>query len=131
MDIYYRFFPLEQPEPLWPGSSEGEHHYHLDCALAGAFSRNIFILTDYDFNYTFLSSVEGSAGDPWLHYDMEGFMAYSAIRNQVEWDGNKYVRYIPTFYEFRGVEKWGGILAINWPFPDPYDYNACPYEELD
>jgi hypothetical protein len=82
-------------------------------------------------NYTFVSSVEGSGDDPWFHYDMEGILSYGAIKNQFEWDGNGYVRYVPTFYEFRGIEQWQGITAINWPYPNPNDTDACPYEELE
>ena len=125
VDAYYRFFPLDQPEPLWPSSAEGEHHYHMWTAfLPELLTEVIYVLTDYNLNYTFLSSVQSTQDDPWFHYDMEGYQVYPSIRNQVDWDGTQYVRHVPFFQEFRGVEKWGGILAINWPFPDPYDYQC-------
>lgn len=128
-DVYYRFYPPGQ-EPQYP--SPTEHHHYLPGLEGGAFNRSIYVLTDYEFNYTFLTSVETTdANDPWDHLDQLYIIEEQAIKNQYEWTGSDYERCTPGFYPFRGVEIYRGIIMINWPYPDPNDYYACPYENLE
>ncbi len=127
-DIYYRFLPIGQPIQY---PSPTENHHHVVSLGGGSLNRGFYVLADYEFNYTFRTSIVGMGGDPWDHDDMEFLHTEFAIKNQMEFDGAGYVRYVPEFYAFRGVEKWGGIMTINWPYPDPNDLYACPYEDLE
>ncbi|MBN1849512.1 MAG: hypothetical protein JW932_13100 [Deltaproteobacteria bacterium] len=124
-DIYFRFSPMDQPA-FWP--SETDYHYTVDRINGGEFSRSFYVLADYDMVYTFRATPEALAGDPFGHPYMYGYEDYQAVKNQIEWTGSYYTRWVPPFYDFRGVEMYGGIFIINEPYPDPDDLYACPYD---
>lgn len=125
-NIYYRFFPVGS-NVIWASSTD--YQYKLENLNAGEFSRSLYILTDYQYSYSYIASVNSHANDPFTHhYDVQGAWTMTSVKNQIESDN----RYTPPFYTFRGVDMWEGIKIINEPFityPDPNNPVQCPLEQ--
>jgi len=129
-DIYYRFYPAGTG-PYQASSAEGEHQYYIGSVKAGEFDKSLYILSDYEYECSYIATPKVDSSDSFIHYNMQKTVTWPAIKNQFDWDGAEYIRAVGTFYEFRGVLIWGGIRAINKSYPDSEDTEACLYEELE
>lgn len=127
-----------------PASNSGyasptEYNYQVSNIAAPGFSRAVYILTDYTFNYSFYAVWSGTnSDDQWYHSPWTTLYAGTAIKNQMDYvtdpeqcDGNPacYITYVPGYYTFRGVQMWwgGGVVFLNPEYPSG---SSCAYELL-
>jgi hypothetical protein len=120
-DIYVRFSPDANPQNASPTA----YNYYFANLSAGTFSRALYILSDYQFSYSFyITWIRKDASDPWTHIPSTYLYSGTAIKNQTE-----DIRYYPTFYNFRNTDMWwgGGLIYRNAPYPSD---SECSYNLL-
>jgi len=117
-DIYIKFSPDTDPQYASPA----EYNSYVSYLSAGNFVRAVFILTDYQFNYSFYTSwVKKDTNDYWGHLDSLQVYPGTAIKNQED--------IYPGLFTIRGNDMWwgGGLIYINPPYPEG---SACSYDSL-
>jgi hypothetical protein len=130
-DTYYLFSPggvVRNPDP-----DQGRYHYHIPLLEPGQLHRGPYILADYpSFIFTYLTSAEPlDPDDPFGHGKMAGLSVKPVIKNQIEWNAyyNGYVRYMPNFAVFRGVETWRSFTVL-YPQPYPGPDHPCSFWDI-
>ena len=123
-DIYIKLSPVNNPQNASPTVND----YHLPYLFAGGFSRALFILSDYDFEYSFYATRVKQDSDPWAHSPLTALFSGTAIKRQTNYTDDSdlcggeppcYLDYYPVFYTLRGVKMWwgGGVIYRNYPYP--------------
>ncbi|MBF0592615.1 MAG: hypothetical protein HQL02_11065 [Nitrospirae bacterium] len=134
-DVYLRYSPINNPLP----ASSTENLSSIAWINAGGFNRALYILTDYEFNYSDLfSQLKTTTDDKFRHPSGPTIFTGTAIKRQTEFvssnscdkEINKcYLQRNPGFYEFRGSNMWwgAGTILINNGYPT----NDCPFSQLN
>ncbi len=129
-NIYLRTSPVGDLK--YPSPTPGEHHHYVQHLPAATLNRSMYVISDEKFNFSVLAHMSKTdASDPWRHSYVSYARVQPSIRNQIEWNGKEWIRYMPTFYTFRGEQFWGGISIVNRPYPDPGNLNACSSGDLN
>ncbi|KJU83949.1 hypothetical protein MBAV_003860 [Candidatus Magnetobacterium bavaricum] len=136
-NIYLRYSPLDNPIP----ASASDNLATIAKINAGAFKRELYILTDYDFNYgvNFTGVETVNENNTFRHLSKGYLFQGMAIKRQTEfmssWNcdydpNNCYVQFEPGFYSFRGVYLWGGAGGIltNEAYPKS---SVCSFSQLN
>jgi hypothetical protein len=123
-DIYIKLSPVNNQQ----NASPTVYDYHVPYLFAGSFSRALFILSDYDFKYSFYSTRVKQDSDPWAHSPLTALFSGTAIKRQINYTDDSdlcggeppcYLDYYPMFYTLKGVKMWwgGGVIYRNYPYP--------------
>ncbi|MBF0609235.1 MAG: hypothetical protein HQL61_16980 [Magnetococcales bacterium] len=132
-NVYMRYSAINNP---LPASAQDK----IAWINAAEFNRSMYILTDYEFNYSELySQVITTNDDRFPHASGPRVFTGTAIKRQTEFvssdscdkEINKcYVQRNPGFYSFRGSNMWWGVgsILLNNEFPTG---SYCPYSQLN
>lgn len=126
-DIYFKFSSPDYPVYASPS----DYDISIPSIYAGDSIRVNYILTDYNFLYNSMQSLEGfDPEDLWSHSSSASNLYPGiAIKNQMEYEEDPavcapmsapcHIWWYPTFLEYRGVNLWwgGGIMHINNAYP--------------
>jgi hypothetical protein len=136
-DMFIRFSPA--PDCQDPSCTEDD--IVIPSMAAGEYNR-LFVLTDYQFCFSYCAT-------PIIHThpdDQFGFNSLPAgagvfpgLKNQAEYEDSDlcgllglespcYIRYIPEFVTFKGVDRWDRWIFDNAPYPSG---STCPNEALE
>ena len=126
-DIYFKFSSPDYPVYASPS----DYDISIPSIYAGDSVRVKYILTDYNFLYNSMQSMEGfDPEDPWSHSSSASNLHSGiAIKNQMEYEEDPavcspmsapcHIWWYPTFLEYRDISLWsgGGIMFINNAYP--------------
>ncbi|MFI5294707.1 MAG: hypothetical protein ACHQ0Y_06760 [Thermodesulfovibrionales bacterium] len=124
-NIYVKISSTENPQ----NASPTVYNAVVPFLYPGEFKRVMYILTDYNFKYSFYSTwIEAIYTDYWSHADKVHTLNGTAAKNQTDYTSDPavcgkdpvcYNSYHPVYYSLRGHDMWwgGGIVFINCPIP--------------
>ncbi|NWF93874.1 MAG: hypothetical protein HXY46_13240 [Syntrophaceae bacterium] len=134
-DLYIRFSSAASPQ----NASSTEYNLHIPLLVAGDyFIRRVFVLSDYEFSYGFISQVLKRDVDPFTHASYgPTIYPYKGLKNQTEpgtpercaalnvpYPCN--IRYYPDeFNLLRGQQLWEWVVFPNLSYPPG---SSCPLE---
>jgi hypothetical protein len=132
-DTYYLLWPdwwvggVTSPNP-----EQDIYNYHIPLVAPGDMHRGPYVLTNYTFIFTFLTSSDPTdPDDDYGHVIKGGLSIKNAIKNQIEWSyfHGYYIRYLPVFSVFRGKETraFNVIYPLAYPGPD----HPCSFWDLE
>jgi hypothetical protein len=98
-----------------------------DPISGGGFRRLGFILTDYNFSYSFLDRwLDADARDPFVTVEPAARFSGTAVKNQTDADGNTT---FSSMYMMRGIPMWwgAGVVWDNASYPST---SSCDWSAL-
>jgi hypothetical protein len=121
-DIYIKITSPSTPQ----NASPNDFDYYVPYLEAGHFYRALYILTDYNFSYSFHTSWVSRNAEPWYHADRVFLHSGNAVKDQTDFTTDCdpgpycYKEYSPSYYTYRGTEMWwgGGMIFVNQPYPE-------------
>ena len=135
-NIYIRLMPTN----VFQLASASVNNYSVSSLPAGQFMRATYILSDYNFNFSFYNSFTATdSNDIRAHYDNYNRWASSSIRRQTDFTEDSgqcsgapscYINNYPNFWLIRGFHSWAGGSLI-WDMI-PYPSNSqCLYADIN
>ncbi len=124
-NIYVKISSTENPQ----NASPTVYNAVVPFLYPGEFKRVMYILTDYNFKYSFYETwIAAVNTDYWSHADKVKTYNGTAAKNQTDYTSDPavcgkdpvcYNYYYPVYYSLRGHDMWwgGGIVFINGPYP--------------
>lgn len=125
-DIYVKVSLSADPQ----AASASVYDTVVPSLYPGEFKRVLYILSDYNFKYSFYSNWKADPDytDNWSHVKTLHTLNGTAVKNQTDYtsdpdvcgnDPSCYKYYYPKYYSLRGNDMWwgGGIVFINSPYP--------------
>jgi hypothetical protein len=125
-DIYVKISSIANPQDASPSV----YNAVVPLLYPGEFKRVMYVLTDYNFTYSFYETWSPAPGytDHWPQGDKVHTLNGTAVKNQTDYTSDPavcgkdplcYYSYHSVYYSLRGHDMWwgGGIVFINWPYP--------------
>jgi len=115
-NIYARVTRVDDPQYASPTVN----NYVVPNLSAGSFTRALYILTDYQYGYSFYKTqVPTDSNDWWGHVPTAALHSGTAIKRQTDYEDGIYTDFYPVFYHFRESDIWwgGGVIFTNEPYP--------------
>lgn len=113
-NIYARFTRADNPQYASPTV----YNYAVSNLSAGSFTRVLYILTDYQYRYSFYKThVPKDNNDWWGHVSDAALYSGTAIKRQTDYVEDSgacggiptcYIDSYPVFYHFRNSDMWWG-----------------------